>query len=61
MGIGRRNPLSKNSIFVTLKVNVNKFDNHIWNWALKRGVLRYGFQFYTGIGGYPVLDRAQIL
>ena len=27
----------------------------------ERGVLTYDFQLYTGMGGYPVLDRAEIL
>ena len=27
----------------------------------ERGVSRYGFQLYRGMGGYPVLDRAEIL
>ena len=27
----------------------------------ERGVLMYGFQLYTGMGGYPVLYQAEIL
>ena len=26
-----------------------------------RGVLKYGFQLYMGISGYPVLNRAEML
>ena len=27
----------------------------------ERGVLKYGYQLYTGMGGYPVLGRAIIV
>ena len=40
---------------------MNKFSNRIWNRALKRVVLKYGFQLYRRMGGYPVLGWVEIL
>ena len=33
----------------------------IWMNQRERGVWKYGFQLYTGMSGYPILDRAKTL